>query len=259
MSEPPSTPTRSELEPALCRAALYRTLSLGLGAAPKQLERFLSCFDPAAVCAAAARLDRDRADAVSPAAWHLATVYEGLEPRLLADQLGRLFGHTARGATPPYETEYQLDAPYSQPQQLADIGGFYAAFGLRLGSGVHERPDHLSCECEFLMFLCRKEAFALEHGDQTMLQVTRSAQRLFLRDHLGRFAPVFASRALRQDPEGPCGALADLLLALVRSECAAFQIQCGPSLLELRSADEESVPVACGGCGPSGPAEPTGP
>jgi TorA maturation chaperone TorD len=30
--------------------------------------------------------------------------------------------------------------------------GFYNAFGLTLKPGKRERADHISCECEFLMF-----------------------------------------------------------------------------------------------------------
>ena len=52
----------------------------------------------------------------------------------------------------------------------------------------------ISCECEFLMFLALKEAYALEQDNQEMLAETRKAEKLFLRDHLGRFLPTFVTQ-----------------------------------------------------------------
>ena len=66
------------------------------------------------------------------------------------------------------------------------------AFGLMLRPDAHERIDHVSCECEFLCFLAYKEAYARTAGDTDMLAVTQRATALFLRDHLGRFAPAFS-------------------------------------------------------------------
>src|SRR5262245_34811779 len=37
----------------------------------------------------------------------------------------RLFGHTARGPVCACETEYGPDNGYHQPQQLADVAGYY--------------------------------------------------------------------------------------------------------------------------------------
>ena len=249
MSGRRSMPTRSETERALCRGAIYQTVSVGFyRPSAKLVERFASAIELAALKMAAAQLAADGAAELTGAVDALGA-RTALELGALDAQYGRMFGHTARALVPPYETEYQLDAPFLQPQQLADIAGFYRAFGLRLGPSVRERVDHISCECEFLSFLCRKQAFALIHDDQAMLAATRSGQRQFLRDHLGRFALAFGTRVQREDCGGFYGALAGLLLSHLRSECAAAEVAVGPELLELRSAQEEPLPIACGnGC-----------
>jgi len=247
MSVQRSMPTRSEIEPALCRAGIYWTLSQGFSPVPKRGGNSLGAAELCALSQAATLLDAERGGDLSAAAGRVQQARRTWEPAALAAQFARLFGHTACAAVPAYETEYQLDGPFLQPQQLADVAGFYRAFGLRSAPAVHERVDHISCQCEFMGFLGRKEAFAIEHDDAAMLAATRSAQRQFLRDHLGRFAPAFAARVQRQDPGGFFGGLAELLLAYVRAECEAFGVRCGPELLELRRGPEAEVPMACGG------------
>ena len=157
-----------------------------------------------------------------------------------------LFGHTASGPIPPYETEYGNEALFQQPQELGDLMGFYNAFGLTLKSGMRERPDHISCECEFLMFLALKESYALEHESQEMLAETQKAGKLFLRDHLGRFLPTFAFKLGRQEDSGFYGSLGELCLRFVSAECARLHVPSGAANLGLRPADDDRVPMACG-------------
>ena len=161
----------------------------------------------------------------------------------------RLFGHTARGEAPPYETEYGAAAPVQQPYELADVTGFLRAFGLGVDPARHERVDHVSCECEFLAFLALKEIWAHDRGENATLVETRRATKLFLRDHLARFAPAFGRRLADMDPAGFYGNLGRLLRCLVRGDCARLGIPCGPDLLRLRSVDEPGVPMACGSAG----------
>lgn len=169
-----------------------------------------------------------------------------LEIEYLSRSYTRLFGHTARGAVSAYETEYGDDTPFQTPHELSDIAGFLRAFGLVLDSRTRERIDHVSCELEFMAFLARKEAYASEIGDEPMHSETRRTSGMFLKDHLGRFAPSFAQRVLKEDPDGFYGALAALCREFVESDCARFGAPIGPSMLRLRTVIEDGAPVACG-------------
>ncbi|MBI1950834.1 MAG: molecular chaperone TorD family protein, partial [Acidobacteria bacterium] len=174
---------------------------------------------------------------------------------LTASHLG-LFGHTVRGPVPAYETEYGEDTLFQKPQEMSDIAGFFSAFGLVLDPHRHERIDHISCELEFMAFLSRKEAHALEAGDAEMHRETRRAARLFLRDHLARFAPSFARRAAAVDPSGFYGRLALLCLDFIKAECDRHEAPPGPEMLRLRLPIDDGAPLACGaaeGCGVPGP------
>ena len=75
------------------------------------------------------------------------------DPEVWRRQYENIFGHTACSKVPLYELEYGEEHSYREPQELADITGFYRAFGLQSAENVHERPDHVSLEAEFVYFL----------------------------------------------------------------------------------------------------------
>jgi TorA maturation chaperone TorD len=147
---------------------------------------------------------------------------------------------------PPNETEYGEDSLFLPIQEMGDLGGFLHAFGLMLSPAAHERVDHVSSECEFLLFLARKEAYALECGAVDLQQEVRRATRLFLRDHLGRWAPAFGARLVSEDPEGFYGTLGGLCHVLVRADCARLGMPAGPTTLRLRAPLQDDAPMACG-------------
>lgn len=174
-----------------------------------------------------------------------------------AEGFARLFGHTARGAVCVYETEYGSETLYGQPQTVADIAGYYLAFGLQPAGFARERADHVGCECAFMGFLSLKEARSLEainspeessaaHMRET-LEETRRVSRQFLRDHLARFGAAFARYTLDADGDGFYGSAAAVLLALLEVECERLGVLLGPPVLELRSTADDHVPMSCGG------------
>jgi putative dimethyl sulfoxide reductase chaperone len=91
-----------------------------------------------------------------------------------------------------YETEYGLPHEFRQSQELADIAGFYKAFGYKAGGTMRERPDHLAVELEFMHLLCIMEAKALSSGQLEEAHVCQDAQRSFLKDHLGSWIGLFS-------------------------------------------------------------------
>lgn len=125
---------------------------------------------------------------------------------------------------PTYETAYLCPDPVQQTARMADINGFYRAFGVdTVDTGF--RPDDISVELEFMSFLCRKQAYAQEHlGAPRVAQVKR-AQRMFLNEHLGRWA-------------GPLGRQ-----TVLRSTGSAFYRELGQALEDWVLADMELAGV----------------
>jgi DMSO reductase family type II enzyme chaperone len=234
-------PTQSEL--ALCRSALYEALALGFRPPTVEtLARLASVDGTDALADAAGALDEAWGSTLAAAVRELA---RPVDLDALAAGHQRLFGHTARGAVPPYETEYGPDSLFQPMHEMSDLVAFYRAFGLRLHPAARERPDHASCECEFLAFLGRKEAYARDRGDAAMLAATEQAARRFLRDHLGRWAPGFGRVLARRDAGGFFGALGALGADFVAGDCARVGAPAGPEFLRLRSAAAAVVPAAC--------------
>jgi len=105
----------------------------------------------------------------------------------------RVFSSTGPNDPPPYGADYLASHIFMKAQSMADVAGFYQAFGVAIDAGT-ERPDHISAELEFMGYLCQKEAYASEHGLAEALMITISAEKRFLGDHLGRWAPLFLRR-----------------------------------------------------------------
>lgn len=163
----------------------------------------------------------------------------------------RLFGHTARGLVGACEAEYGPDTGFQQPHQLADIAGYYLAFGLHPATASDTRLDHIGCECEFMGFLNRKQALLLADPDASSdgldtLAATEEAQRTFLRDHLGRFGRAFAVRAAGADTDGYLGVFGRVLMALVDTECARLGVAPGPLDLIVSPDTPDETPMMCG-------------
>ncbi|MFQ6616542.1 MAG: hemerythrin domain-containing protein [Fidelibacterota bacterium] len=107
------------------------------------------------------------------------------------DEYVATFGHTLSKPTAPYELEHlKNEDVFYRTQRLADLEGFYRAFGLTMNR--RERADHISVQAEFLANLAAKEEYARENDlGEEKIEVCRKARRDFLNDHFGAWVPVF--------------------------------------------------------------------
>ena len=85
---------------------------------------------------------------------------------------------------------------------MGDIAGFYKAFGVELSRDVHERMDHLSVELEFMHFVAYKESYARCHDGAEKTQIVVDAQKKFVKEHIGRWVPMFAKMLARKADYG---------------------------------------------------------
>jgi TorA maturation chaperone TorD len=157
-----------------------------------------------------------------------------------------LLGHTVRSTCPPYELEYRSAEVFQQSQTLADICGFYRAFGFEAAGPVADRADHVAAEWEFLAVLAIKEALA-ENDAQRACCI--DAQKLFLSEHAAEWMPAFFERIRRAGPGSWLARVADLAEALLRHWCADRNVALGSRWLELRPVSEEDSTITCGAPG----------
>lgn len=242
----------TSVDERLARSVIYRTLSVGFQMPTDQRLEQIGARNGFPILAAALDhldLHASRPLTESSAARRRAMTVPGLD--ILADSFVRLFGHTTRGLVCACETEYGPDTGVHQPQQLADIAGYYLAFGLQAVVASDTRLDHIACECEFMDFLNRKQAVLLADESrssdlQDTLEVTQQAERTFLREHLGRFGRAFAARVSSADANGHFGVLGAVLLSFIEAECERVGVGPGPIELIVRPDTADETPMLCG-------------
>ncbi|HZT81652.1 MAG TPA: molecular chaperone TorD family protein [Gemmataceae bacterium] len=172
----------------------------------------------------------------------------------LRDEYDHVFGLVLSRECPPYETEYlPNEETFFRSQQLADISGFYRAFGVGPSHSRPERPDHLALELEFMAFVLTKKRLAFgPEGDGAeaveQAAVCDDAQAKFFRDHLAWWLPSFAAALRRKAGSGFYAAVAEVLAALLPLERARFgvlppRLPLQPALIE--RPEEQS---GCAGC-----------
>jgi DMSO reductase family type II enzyme chaperone len=147
-----------------------------------------------------------------------------------------------------YETEFGLPHEFRQSQELADLAGFYRAFGFNVGGRVRERPDHLAVELEFMHVLALKEAFAHDKGIAEQAEVCAEAQRRYLQDHLGRWIAPFAESLARSAKNGLYVALARFAAAFVLADAERLGAQVGPRQLAGVRPTPLGPDLSCEGC-----------
>lgn len=115
-----------------------------------------------------------------------------LDKESLQREYVRVFSHGFSKECPPYEVMYGSEGYSQQIDVLAGLCGIYREYGVELSDSATERMDHISIELEFMQYLTYKEAYGIGHGHkEESIEVVRAGQREFVRDHLGRWIPLF--------------------------------------------------------------------
>jgi TorA maturation chaperone TorD len=130
---------------------------------------------------------------------------------------------------------------------LADIAGFYQAFGFQLSDTAKDKVDHLRCELEFVALLLIMLAKAQEEALTEGFTVTQEALAAFTFDHLGEWLDAFCER------------LQELTVLPYYQQVAQFLTQSWAGLVSLHQlpmptgvgvektlADREETPYECG-------------
>lgn len=201
---------------ALGRAGIYELCGLGLAEPTAAgLARFRALADELAAH------PLSRSLGVGGPLADIVAALADVDVAALGAEHTRLFA----GSVPcsPHESEYERDAG-GKAQRLADVAGFYRAFGVTVSSERRALPDFIGTELEFMGLLCRKQALARVEGWTDRERVAGDAERSFLHDHLGRWVGAFASELRRT--ASPAGDLfvrvADLAERFVGWELAVF-------------------------------------
>lgn len=204
--------THTEITNLIGRAALLRVLAIGLLYPNKEFKHKL--------------LDAIAALPTETSTTHVTTLQLALllaDDEALTDEYSRLF--IGGDAIMLHETSYSSTG---RSTELADISGFYLAFGFDLRDDQHEIADQLGVELEFQSLLLLKLAYALELGWEDKFEITLEAAKAFLADHLGRWIGSVVARAVERQATPMYLALFEAIHDAVQRECQAFAAQPAP-------------------------------
>jgi putative dimethyl sulfoxide reductase chaperone len=140
----------------------------------------------------------------------------------------RVFSNVITLDCPPYETLFGNDHVFAQSQVMGDIAGFYRAFGVELSKDIHERLDHLSVEFEFMHFLAYKESYSRCHDGADKTQIVLDAQKKFVKNHIGRWVPLFCRMLVKKASSGFYKHVADLMAEWMDFETAFLGVSPQP-------------------------------
>lgn len=103
-----------------------------------------------------------------------------------------IYGLVVSKDCPPYEAEYCPSKDANQrAARMADVAGFYHAFGFAVDRKYPERPDHVALEVEFISLLHEKY---LRTANPSQQESCDEALKHFMTDHILRWVPSFAQR-----------------------------------------------------------------
>lgn len=182
----------------------------------------------------------------------------GQTPDVLGEDFDRVFGLLSPKECPPYETEFNRDGDdFQRAQQMADVAGFYEAFGLTPSRARPDRPDHIVLELEFVSLLLTKKRLARvarpdDLAAEEHLEVCDKARRDFVGEHLVGWVPSFSLGLKRKAGAGYIHDLASVLSALIPLERVVLDLPAGltsspvrPALRIIEPLEEEAE---CGAC-----------
>lgn len=181
---------RADIQLSLDRACVYRALA-GLFNAP-DLDALATARDRNLPEQIEALVRLDEEGALVEIARELGDRFAKTDLEPLSHGFHAAFDESSEIRCAPTEMDQLGGVPQlelTRTFEMADVAGFYKAFGVEVSEG-DERVDHIAAELEFMNLLAVKEAIALqEEGKGEHAQICRDASRVFLRDHLVRWAP----------------------------------------------------------------------
>ncbi|MHC4470839.1 MAG: molecular chaperone TorD family protein [Planctomycetota bacterium] len=128
----------------------------------------------------------------------------GLEPLIAASdeeaaaEAFRLLGQA--GSVSACASDYVEDGYADKGPFLADVAGFYRAFGFT--PTLAENPDHFAAMFEFLSFLALKQAWAGREGDEEQREIAADAEAKLLAERVRPYLSRFSERLLAAAPPG---------------------------------------------------------
>ena len=160
-----------------------------------------------------------------------------------ARECARLFDGAA--VCPPNESTW---VRRDKGHLLADIAGFYRAFGFAVAAGSGEKADHVVTEVQFIAVLVVFLARAVERAERERAQITLEALEAFVEDHLGAWIGPFCARLRETTTELALRAVSETLPAVLGHALDRAGVRGAAADAGVGPAPDDGTPYECDGC-----------
>ncbi len=124
---------------------------------------------------------------------------EQLKTELAVDRTKLLRGiKPGYGPPPPYEGVYAAMAQEALGQTMMSVRNIYAESGVVLPEEIHDQPDFIGFELDFMRHLTEKEAEAWANEENEEVVKIIKKERAFLDEHILRWVPRFCDLMFEQ-------------------------------------------------------------
>lgn len=175
------------LEQLIARGSLYKLFSLGFNYPNKELISLLSSPNYQKLIIESPKVLKSKK--LSKAIKDFIEYSSKLNIIELEKDFNRIF--VAKPMLTLFGEEYGAHV-FSKVNQMADIVGFYKAFGIKQPTG--ERVDNICLELEFMFFLISKEIYAFEKGWKEKAEICRIGESKFVGDHILGWYAIFSEK-----------------------------------------------------------------
>ncbi len=120
------------------------------------------------------------------------TVNSAIDIRELQVEYSRLFVGPFHLPAPPYESVYRAESKGRlMGDSTEEVRKMYIEEGLDISGFIHDLPDHILAELEFMSYLSEKEAVAWEEEKKEIAEQYLRKQDAFLSKHMTKWIPQF--------------------------------------------------------------------
>ena len=150
------------------------------------------------ILAAAERVDRDLADC----ARKLGEAFALQDLQTLLVDYTRLFLGSVRPLAAPYGSVWLAGEPALMQESTMAVVELYQQGGFDVDESIHDLPDHVAIELEFLYVLLFRQNEARRTGNDEDLRFAESLEQRMLSEHVGKWIASFAA-AVQSGAETP--------------------------------------------------------
>jgi TorA maturation chaperone TorD len=119
------------------------------------------------------------------------------------------------------ESVYDDDI-FHRHERIANVSGFYKAFGFERAEQSFQRPDFVGAELEFMCLLLLKRAYAVDRGLDEESEVCAKAESKFFNEHLEWWIPEMCDNLQEADVCGFYTSLGSFLRSFIVNETSRY-------------------------------------